>query len=298
MYDSVLIETTLTQNYYQDYLKLVNLYQNVRRNSIFARYLNINKEASTYNIETDGTFDRYNSGVVYDVYDYTPLYYSGQLVNEIGDNPDLLGQQIQGFTTATTFTIDKPRIEDLIINIYPPLNGGEIFRVSSYRPVVNAIDSTPSVTWYELTLEYAPIIDIRKLNIANEYVYNLVREKYMYRTNFTKMIQEAAKLNNLFETLKISFNKEVELYKYDSVYPLEPNANIYNFLSDNRFYLEYFNNAFRPFGIKSYGSSGCIDLNYESTTCSTVTGTESSILDYSNDINIYDMSNLVDSWKW
>jgi hypothetical protein len=305
MYDNTLIETTLTQNYYQEYLTLVNTYQNVKRPAIFTRYLNVNMNASTFNNEADSTYDKYDSKVIYDAYDYTPLYYTSQLINDISDNPDLLGQQVQGFITATSFTIKEPRHEDLIINIYPPLDGGEIFRVTSYRPVMNAITSSPAVTWFELTLEYAPITDIRKLKILNEYVYNLVREKYMTRDNFRDMITEASIMNNLFNTLKSSFNRFKELYFVSGllnadVYPLHKNYELYEFLSDNPYYIKYFSNAFRPFGVKTRMSlnTECIDSNESGIECPPIVPTTDTIQSYSGSINIYDIVELIKQWKW
>jgi len=268
-------------------------------------------DASVYGLDTHATFDRYDSGLRFDIYDYTPLFYNSPLVNDISDRQDLIGQQIQGYITATTYTIDKPRHEDLIIHIYPPQDGGEIFRVSSFRPIINAINSTPNVNWYELTLEYAPIIDLKRLNYLNHYVYNLVTEKYLFKNDFINMIKDTEKLNNLFKDLKHHFDYDLELYYYNypildetiKIYPLYENYLLYEFLSDNNIYKRYFNNAIIPFGIKYYHSHDycftIINGVKEMCECPIIdTSFITSIESYNTAINIYNIITLINMWKW
>lgn len=306
MFDNVFVESTLTQAYYSEYLSIVNKYKNVKRPSVFCRYFNINMNASVYNGEMEGSFDRYDSGILYDSYDLTPLYYSSQLINDSAYTEDLKGEQFQGNINVTCYTINKPRHEDILMYIYPPQDGGEIFRVSNVRSAINAMTSSPGVNWFELTLEYAPIIDHEKLKILNHYVYSLAQQKYLFKDNFVLMLRQTEKINSLFKDLKLSFNRDIELYGhvYDSttIYSLEENYKLYQFLSSNPDYVKYFSNAFLPFGIKQKGSIGCITISrsriINSIGCPYIEPTSKSILDYDDEINIYDMNRLLEQWLW
>jgi hypothetical protein len=298
MYENVLIETTFVENVYREYLTLINYYKNVRRPSIFARYLNINVDNSIYDVNLEGVFDRYNSGVKYDVYEYTPLYYASQVLNDSAANVDLKGQMFNGFLNVITYSILKPRVEDLIVFSYPPQGGNEIFRVSGVRTSINAIESTPNVNWNELTLEYAPLVDIMKLNLLNRYAYSLASEEYMLYDKFIDYIKTLEKLSSLFSQMQSYFDLSLEGYYYNDVIPLAENAIVYDFLSSMSKYAKYFETSKRPFVIKKYDNSGCIDLDGETETCPSVTVTSQTILDYSGNINIYDLAALVQKWNY
>ena len=298
MYENVLAETSLVEEIYQEYLTLVNYYKNIKRPSIFIRYLNVSVDNSIYDINLEGVFDRYNSGVKYDVYDYTPMYYTSQVLNDPAANVDLTGQVFNGYLNVVTYTIAKPRIEDLIVLAYPPQGGGEIFRVSNVRASLNAINSTPTVNWNELTLEYAPLTEIEKLNLLNRYVYSLAEESYMFYDSFLTYIKQLEKLSSLFSLMQSSFNSSFEGYYYNDVIPLYENNIIYEFLTTMSKYAKYFETSKRPFVIKNYGTTTCIDLSGEAITCPSITPTTQSILEYSGTINIYDLAALVQKWKY
>jgi len=232
MFENVLVETDIVGQTYSEYLKLIDYYKNIKRPSIFGRYLNINVNNSVLDIAADTVFDRYNSGVKYDIYDYTPFYYTSQVVNDVASNMDLKGQMFNGYLNVTTYSIDTPRIEDLVVFSYPPQKGVEIFRVSSIRTSINAMNSTPSLNWHELTLEYAPIIDIQNLNFLNRYVYSLAEERYMLYDKFLIYIKQLKKLSQLFKTMQSTFNSTYEGYvDQNGIIPLEANNVIYEFLS-------------------------------------------------------------------
>jgi len=298
LYENILTETTLVEQIYQEYLTLVNYYKNIKRPSIFVRYLNVNINDSIYDIGLEGVFDRYNSGVKYDVYDFTPMYYTSQVLNDPTSNVDLTGQVFNGYLNVITYTIAKPRIEDLIVLTYPPEGGGEIFRVSNVRASLNAINSTPSVNWNELTLEYAPLTDIKKLNLLNIYVYSLAEETYMFNDSFLTYIAELEKLSSLFSSMQSSFNNNLEGYYYNNIIPLYENNIIYEFLTSMSKYSKYFETSKRPFVIKNYGTTTCLDLSGDTITCPTITPTTKSILKYSETINIYDLAALTKKWNY
>lgn len=298
MYENILAETTLVEQIYQEYLTLVNYYKNIKRPSIFVRYLNINVDNSIYDVHLEGVFDRYNSGVKYDVYDYTPMYYTSQVLNDPAANVDLTGQVFNGYLNVVTYTIAKPRIEDLIVLSYPPQGGDEIFRVSNVRASINAINSTPSVNWNELTLEYAPLTDIEKLNLLNRYVYSLAEETYLFYDSFLIYIKELEKLSSLFNSMQSSFNSNFEGYYYNNIIPLYENNIIYEFLTTMDKYSKYFDTSKRPFVIKNHGTIACIDLSGDEVICPIIVPTTKSILEYSATINIYDLAALVQKWKY
>ena len=63
-------------------------------------------------------------------------------------------------------------------------------------------------------------------------------------------------------------------------------------------YDKYFETSARPFVVKTYGITGCIDLNGNVVDCPAVTPTTKSILDYNDPINIYDLAVLVKQWEF
>jgi len=329
MFNNVFVETVLIEQYHSEFFKLINYYQNLNRNSIFCRYLNINKFESSYNTDSDGTYDRFHSGLRYDMYDYTPLYYTSQTSNDPLDQQDLAGQMIQGNLTLTVYTINNVSIDDIIVFSYNPQNEYEIFRVSNFRLVVNSKYSTPSVNWYELTLEYAPIIDYKKLSILNHYVYDLSLQKYLFLEDFKKTIAETKFLETIFASFKQYFDPFTELYFYisisgDKISPLKQNNIIYDFLSKINIYKNHFNYELKPFGVLKYAKDIFLNINeipkllqfniekdlinvdylkYDPILNDIVPIISSyydnlSILNYSGNINIYDMCYLIQKWIW
>ena len=299
MYENILVETGIIEKTYSEYLKLIDYYRNVKRPSIFGRYLNINVDHSVFDIGADVVFDRYGSGVRYDVYDYTPFYYTSQVINDAASNMDLKGQMFNGYLNVTTYSIEKPRIEDLVVFSYPPQDGTEIFRVSTIRASLNAMNSTPGLNWNELTLEYAPLIDIQNLNFLNRYVYSLAEEQYMLYDKFSVYIKQLEKLSQLFKIMQKTFNNTYEGYvDQNNIIPLEANNVIYEFLTKAIKYNKYFETSYRPFIVKNYSAIECIDLNGSVVDCPEVIITTKGILDYNDSINIYDLAALVKQWEF
>ena len=307
MFDNIFGETLYIEKLYGEYISFVNRYQNFNRQSAFCRYLNINKSASTYDISSNSTFDRYNSGIQYDIYDYTPLFYSSQVINDASDAADLKGQMFQGSLNVITYSIEKPRIEDIIIFNRPPQKGVEIFRVDHIRASINAMNSNPNAHWFELTLEYAPIIDLSKLNSLNHYVYSLTMQKNIFSTEFKRMILETEKMNELFQYLvENNFDKSKELFYYidngQKIVPIYENYMIYNFLAHNSEYQEYFHNILRPYGVLNYNeqirfldldSLTDLSINYPDNILFT-----NDILSQDIPLNPFQMVHLIQLWIW
>lgn len=256
MFDNILGETLYVEKIYGEYISFVNRYQNLNRQSVFCRYYNINKEASTYNIDVAATFDRYNSGIQYDIYNYTPLFYASQLVNDHSDVTDLKGQMFQGSLTVNIYSINKPRIEDIIVFNQPPQDGKEIFRVEHVRASINAMTSIPNANWFELTLEYAPLVDVSKLNLLNEYVYSLPLQKNIFKKEFERQVLETERMNDLFKyLLDYNFDYKKELFYFTlpdidkKIVPVYENRILYKFLATKSEYQDHFHQINRPFGI-------------------------------------------------
>jgi len=328
MFNNVFVETALIEQYHSEFFKLINYYQNLNRNSIFCRYLNINKFESSFNQDTDGTYDRFHSGLRYDIYDYTPLYYTSQNVNDPIDQQDLIGQMMQGSLTITVYTIKDVSIDDLIVFSYKPQNEFEIFRVSNFRIVINSKYSTPSVNWYEITLEYAPIINYKKLSLLNRYIYDLALQKYLFLDDFKKTIEETKKLEILFKEFKQYFDSFSELYFYISnggnkIAPLKQNYIIYDFLSKVAVYKNHFNYELKPFGKFKYPEN--IFLNIDTLKSAELDNIDNDVNipylkydkllndiipiektfynnmlidNYSEEINIFDICELIRKWVW
>ena len=307
MYDNVLAETLYIEKLYGEYISHVNRYQNLQRMSIFARYLNINKAASTFNHDVNATFDRYNSGIQYDIYDYTPLFMSSQVINDAADTPDLKGQQFAGPLTITVYTIKEPRIEDLLIFNRPPQEGLEVFRVDHVRAALNAMQSAPNANWFELTLEYAPIENLDKLNYLNHYIYSLPLQKYLFAKDFEREVKQTQKLVDIFMAFeKINFNDKCDLYYYTTpdgqkIAPLFENSLIYNLLAMKGPYEDHFYNFNRPYGVNRFGSELALDIETGVIIDFIPEGTFNfydTIEDAVKPLNVYEVAHLIGLWIW
>jgi len=326
MHNNVLNELILVEEYYNEYLHLIHTYQNVTRQSIFCRYYNINKSFTTYKSGIEATFDHYNSGIKYDLFEYTPLFYSSQVVNDGQDHPDLMGQMYLGNLNVVIYSIDEPSIEDLITFPYAPNTASEIFRVTNIRVPINAKTSKQKLNWYELTLETAPIKDINRLATLNRWVYALNLEKNIYYHDFQRMIKEITKLEEYIGIINESFDQRTELFYYidpitgQHIAPLAENALVYDFLTTVSGYYREFNTSYRPFGVDTYGLVGNIDTitrqnvpyeyhgaqlydgGYDAELGKIIVTTPDTaklnILNYDGEINIFTITRLLNTWVW
>ena len=214
---NILVEPNIVGDYYGEYLNLIKTYANNKRSSIFVKYFKINKEQSSYDT-TKATFDRFNeSKIYYDIYDYTPLYNFGAIVNETAEQSDLAGQMIHSFSSAVVYTIEEPNVDDLIVIEYNPntKTKNEIFIVTNVRLSMAAKNTDIDANWYELTLENAPINDIHNIKINERFVYLSTKEQNIPHADYIVIVNEVNKLDSLLEDLKSSFDKSKELYHYD-----------------------------------------------------------------------------------
>lgn len=306
MFNNTLVETLYVENVYGEYLRYVNQYHNVERKSVFCRYLNINEAASGFNNDANATFDRYNSGVQYDIYDYTPSFYTSQIINDAGDVPDLKGQMFSGSLTVTLYTIQKPRIEDIIIFNRAPQQGEEIFRVDHVRAALNAMNSNPGAYWFELVLEYAPLVNVSQLNFLNHYVYTMPMQKYIDHKDFVRVVKETDHMLMLLKEFeKLTFNNKLELYTYEyggqTFAPLLENNIIYTFLATKNEYQDHFDTIKRPYGVKQIGNTGYYNLKTKEIFPVLVTpqiNFVNTIEDQSLPVSIFEIVHLIRLWIW
>ena len=210
---SLLSEPPTTGGYYDEYLGLINSYQNFKRKSVFLRYLNINVDSSEYKEKTEGTYDKHHSGIIYDIYDYTPAYLTSQVVNRSANREDLNGLKFDGELEIVIYTIDTPRINDLIVFPYEPLKADEVFRVREVNTALSALHK--DVTHFRLTLEYAPLTTLTDLNYINMTVYSMIREENLPQTLYLRIIEQTRIINESFKIAAENFDEQTELYYYN-----------------------------------------------------------------------------------
>ncbi|MDD4081990.1 MAG: hypothetical protein PHD05_01250 [Sphaerochaetaceae bacterium] len=220
---STLHDPQIVQSYYNEYLRLLNYYMNLKRPSTFIRYFNIDISQSTYNEKLESTYDLYHvSNLKFNIYDFTPSYYIAPVVNNSANVDDLRGQMMDATTSVVIYTIESPRIHDLV-TFYSPVNSGEIFRVSNLRTPVNAIHSDPSVKWFELELEYAPITQTRELKLLNHFVYDLTEEKYITYSQYVEFEAKITDCKSIFAELHKYYDPYHDLYQVNNIVPIEVN---------------------------------------------------------------------------
>jgi len=83
---NILFEPRLVSQYYTEYLNHLQRFKNYKRKSIFASYLSVNEEFSSFDKDTKITTDRYFTNTKYDMYEYTPLLNSWGIVNNLVNN--------------------------------------------------------------------------------------------------------------------------------------------------------------------------------------------------------------------
>lgn len=243
-------EAKLVQDLNTEYYRLINFFSNIKRPSTFIKYYNIDP-SSPRNEVTHETFDFYSKTRSYwNVYDLTPTQIISAIQNSPDNAVDLKGQMIISATTITTYTIENPRIGDLV-TFYKPVESDEVLRVRAVRLQLNSNISTEPVKWYELDLETAPIRyeQIEELHKLNHYVYDLVVERNVEYKFYKKYVKAMNQLSELLKFFNNFYIRERDLYAADLKIPRELNELIYYIKKrfDNK-YKRLMENTFAPFG--------------------------------------------------
>lgn len=240
--------------YHSEYLKLINFYKNFKRPSVFVKYYNINYDYSTYDNDTRATYDIYTtSKIIFDVYDLTPTYMINPIVNATSNITDMAGQMFESTTTIVIYTVERPRINDVVM-FYNPVNSNEIYRVSNFRVPINMLYANDdSVFFYELDLEIAPFNDINQLEINNMYVYDLSEEKYLSKQQYIDSINKLNRLNEIIDELLKFYDHIRDVYRIENNIPLITNQVIYTF--KKQFSLKnkrLFEHVYTPYGLTEF----------------------------------------------
>ena len=146
----VINEPKLVQQLNEEYYRLINFYSNIKRSANFVRYYNLAMDASPNNPQTAETYDFYTKTQnQWDVYELTPLQIVGAIQNSPENQPDLRGNMIVSATTILVYTIENPRLGDLV-SFYRPAQSEEVLRVVGMRLQLHSNYSTEPLRWYEL----------------------------------------------------------------------------------------------------------------------------------------------------
>lgn len=256
MFDNSLQDVQFVGDYYGEYLNQIDRYKNLKRPSVFCRYLKVNNDASTFHTDSEGTDDRYYSGILYDSYEYTPVYMVNQVINNSQNVQEKKGRMFEGETEIISYTIHEPKHNDLVLFPYSPNNPqGEIFRVKEVSVSLNSLNK--DIKYSRLNLEKAPV-DQNKLKHLNSYVYLMTQEQYVPAQKYLRIIEEYKKLQEIFQILEKSYwSEKYEVYYYiyegHKIAPLKQNKIIYDFLAvTKRHNQRYFTHTKMPFGIKEF----------------------------------------------
>lgn len=258
--------------FHKEYLGLINTFKDLKRPGSFIRYYNINFQQSIKYPDIDSTFDIYNTnGIVFDIYEMTPTYNITPIVSSSAFVMDKKGNMFEGITSILTYSIREPHINDLI-TFYDPIKSGEIFRVNNLRTAINGVFSEPSITWYEMDLEVAPIKDTGNLKIYKHYIYDIPKEKYYDYVDYSKKMSLISDISAKISQINQYYSPVLDLYMVDNVYiPVIANLAIIYFknktLTESN-YVRVFDELKKPYGFQSKFPEVPNIINFDSDTFS------------------------------
>ena len=273
-------------SYHKEYLNLIKHYQNYKRPGAFIKYYNINTDISSYDEDTNSTYDIYSqSEIRFDIYDLTPTYTLSAINNATSNIPDMGGQMLESTLTLVTYTIKHPKINDVIM-FYDPVKSEEIYRVMNFRVPVNMLHAgDSSLFFYEMDLEIAPFKDINKLKTSNMFVYDLSEEQYIPKKVYYEKIQKLNRYNDILTELLKFYNHIKDVYCVGHDVPLLTNQLIYQFkqmYSTNHNRL--FEHVYSPYGLLHIHKDNISDI-----TKIDVSQFEKNLFEiWNNNINLYE----------
>jgi len=287
---NALYDPQIVQSYHKEYLRLINYYMNIKRPSSFVRYFNIDISQSTYDDKLEATYDLYHiSHLKFNIYDFTPSFYLAPVVNAAANVPDLRGQMMDATSSIVVYTIESPRIHDLVM-FYGPVASGEIFRVSGLRTAVNAIHSDPSLKWFELELEYAPITTTQGLKIIQHNIYDMSDEKYISYTEYKNFIKKINECEHILDQLFKYYDPYNDLYQFSQLVPIEVNETIIFF---KKFFAVKYKRIFEKYSLPY----GYLDRMNFSQIYPTVSSLPFTLLN--NVFHIYNLNtNSIETYTW
>ena len=273
---TVINEPQIVRDIHNEYFKLINYYNNVKRPSAFIKYYNLVFDESPKENITNVTYDLYHkTRSRWDVYELTPTQIIGGIQNTPNPITDLKGQMLDSATSITLYTIENPRINDLV-TFYAPVQSEEVLRVTNVRLQLNAAYSDTPVRWFEVDLETAPI----KFNQMDEllknkhFVYDLSQERNMLYEEYKLFVTNMQLLKDLLSKFNEFYVYEKDLYMADNKIPCETNELLF-------FVRKKFSNKYERLfeGIKN--SLGYWDIfNFKNESIETINTTQFILKDY------------------
>ena len=278
---TVLDEPRLIQEYSTELFRLTNYYSNLKRTAIFVKYYNLAMDESPRKDVTLETYDDYiKTQNRWNIYELTPVQIMGAIQNTPENAIDLKGHSILSATTMQLYTIDNPRIGDLV-TFYKPSKSEEVLRVVGIRMQLNSNYSTEPMKFYEVDLETAPIkySNVPQLLKHNHFVYDLTIERNVEYTYYKEYIQQMKKLEELLEELKPYYLHQHDFYGADGSAVCEVNELMYFVKAKfNNKYYRLFENVRSPYGYWDH-----YDFKYDSveSILKTAAGRKFNLIDYS-----------------
>jgi len=263
---SIYEHPSYTLNQFSEYVDLVRYYLNSKTLSVPIRYFNIDMKKSIYDENALSTFNQFKhklSGIYYNVYEFTPAFYTSPLIYATTFEFDKDGSRFSAPLSISTYTIEKVYIGDLVQFYEPNTQKHVFFRVSNYRVPLNTIDKLPI---YEIDLEPAPI-DVKvnddnsilaSININKRYIYDYSIEKYILYEDFIKKYYIHKFLEekiSLFLNSKLNSLELIEIYNdktnQNEIY-YEINYYLYKKISNYNKKFKQLVKIKIPFGYKFY----------------------------------------------
>lgn len=281
MFENHLSEYNNIKNYQNEYFKLIDIFKNIRTDTIYFRYFNINSDLSVFEKQNKSTYDNFTNNIVYDVYEYTPGLEIGQVTDNL-ENDQNKGVTFKSNLNIVIYTIKEPKIDDLVMFPYID-NNDQIFKVSDIE--TSLYNNTNR--HIRITLNYAGILNMSKLNIHNHYVY--MNNNNIDMETYKKIISEAKIINDNIEVLNNNyFDEKEEMFFYyfndKKLICLDTNKQLYNLFKDKVSNNKFFNYLKIPYGVVNYN-------NYNNKILDISKRYHTEILTYDNRL-IEDSSNI------
>ena len=220
--ESILQEQKYIQDVYKEYLDKLLLYQNFNRQGMFIKYYNIDLANSIYDDKIESSYDMYNiSDIKFNLYEMTPAFYIQPIVNRSTSVPDIKGQFFDSSSTIVLYSIESPKINDLI-SFYPPILSDEVMRVTNISTTTSAIYSPTNLRFFELELEYAPT-KLNTIKLNQRFYYDLSIEK---NSSYNDYVSKLSLLNSIslqLDKLLKFYNAKKDIYIIDGKVPIFTN---------------------------------------------------------------------------
>jgi hypothetical protein len=181
-------------------------------------------------------------------------------VNRSGEMPDQQGVQWTGTSSVVIYTIQYPKVHDLI-TFYKPHDTNDIFRVVN---ISTALNSYKSVPFYELELEYAPLSTLTNLKIKDEFIYNLAQETNLHKKEYLNNLQYLENIHSIMLSLYTKYyNSYLDVYIINNYIISVLNELIYSIKSNyNIDFNRVLNKVKSPHGYKYYFEESVFNNNF------------------------------------